>query len=189
MSARSLQRLSVERPSSPTSYYTQPLGGRPRAPASVGCRRPHYPQRTLHKDRKGGETCSFFNAYVALTYNNMYMFLFTHLTIEREVSVFIYVCKRGKQSRGQGRDAARKRAGAEFRKPALSRVRRGFVSEFVRNLRLAFALRRDGTAGGVRARGRRRRAPSSTPRARAAAPTTRGSGRLDRVGGGGGDGR
>ena len=35
------------------------------------------------------------------------------------------------QSRGQGRDAARKRAGAKFRKPALSRVRRGFVSEFV----------------------------------------------------------
>ena len=39
------------------------------------------------------------------------------------------------QKIGQGRDAARKWAGAEVRKPALSRVRRGFVSEFVRNSR------------------------------------------------------
>ena len=38
--------------------------------------------------------------------------------------------KRGMQKIGQGRDAARKRAGAEFRKPALSRVR-GPSSEFV----------------------------------------------------------
>ena len=45
----------------------------------------------------------------------------------------IYVCKRGVQKIGQGRDAARKRAGAEVRKPALSRVRRGFVAEFVQN--------------------------------------------------------
>ena len=47
------------------------------------------------------------------------------------VRLYVYVCKEWKQSRGQGRDAARKWAGAEFRKPALSRVRRSFVSEFV----------------------------------------------------------
>ena len=57
-----------------------------------------------------------------------------------------YVCKRGMQKIGKGRDAARKRAGAELRK-----------SRSLCNLGLAFALRRDGTAGGVCARGRRRR--------------------------------
>ena len=52
------------------------------------------------------------------------------------------------QKIGQGRDAARKRAGAEVRKPALSRVRRGFARSVCKFAGLAFALRRDGTAGG-----------------------------------------
>ena len=67
-----------------------------------------------------------------------------------------YVCKRGVQSRGQGRDAARKRAGAEF--PESRRFRafsKGLCLGVRANLGLAFALRRDGTAGGVCARGRR----------------------------------
>ena len=73
-----------------------------------------------------------------------------------------YVCKRGVQSRGQGRDAARKRAGAEF--PESRRFRafsKGLCLGVRANLGLAFALRRDGTAGGVCARGRRRPAPST----------------------------
>ena len=60
------------------------------------------------------------------------------------------------QSRGQGRDAARKRAGAEF--PESRRFRafsKGLCLGVRANLGLAFALRRDGTAGGVCARGRR----------------------------------
>ena len=51
-----------------TASASPPSGGRPRL-----VRRPH-PQRTLHKDRKGGD-----------------LFLFTHLTVERCPFLFIYL--------------------------------------------------------------------------------------------------
>ena len=51
-----------------TASASPPSGGT--TPAS---RRPH-PQRTLHKDRKGGD-----------------LFLFTHLTVERCPFLFIYL--------------------------------------------------------------------------------------------------
>ena len=126
-------------------------------------------------DRRGASPCCATSSSFS-SYTSSSSLIFPHRFQER-----VYVCNYGMQKIGQGRDAARKRAGAEVRKPALFARSKGLCTEFVRNLRLAFALRRDGTAGGVRARGRRRRAPSSTPRARAAAPTTGGGGRLDRA--------
>ena len=53
-----------------TANASPPSGGRPRLVADL---RPH-PQRTLHKDRKGGG-----------------LFLFTHLTVERCPFLFIYL--------------------------------------------------------------------------------------------------
>ena len=81
----------------------------------------------------------------------------THDTVDRHGTRKDDVCKRGMQSRGQGRDAARKRAGAEFRRTAregAAQLARG-PQPAARHITRLLQRRRQARRHWIRIRGRR----------------------------------